>query len=105
MDHLKRYESRNKRRRASRNRGNRNRKRSGETSYYMSRSKYGSSSAQTVNRKYLAIGGIVVILLLAVIFIFALRPFSGKSGGDTDWWGTVIPGRADNSCPPEGDCL
>ena len=27
------------------------------------------------------------------------------SGGDTDWWGTVIPGRADNSCPPEGDCL
>ena len=82
MDHLKRYESRNKRRRASRNRGNRNRKRSGETSYYMSRSKYGSSSAQTVNRKYLAIGGIVVILLLAVIFIFALRPFSGKSGGD-----------------------
>ena len=30
---------------------------------------------------------------------------SGNSGGDTDWWGTVIPGRADNSCPPEGDCL
>ncbi len=32
---------------------------------------------------------------------------SGDSGngGDTDWWGTVIPGRADNSCPPEGDCL
>ena len=26
---------------------------------------------------------------------------SGNSGGDTDWWGTVIPGRADNSCPPE----
>ena len=23
------------------------------------------------------------------------------SGGDTDWWGTVIPGRADNSCAPE----
>lgn len=23
---------------------------------------------------------------------------SGSSGGDTDWWGTVIPGRADNSC-------
>lgn len=23
------------------------------------------------------------------------------SGGDTDWWGTVIPGRADNSCTPE----
>ena len=30
---------------------------------------------------------------------------SGNSGGDTDWWGTVIPGRADNSCPPEGDCF
>ena len=30
---------------------------------------------------------------------------SGNSGGDTDWWGTVIPGRADNSCPPEGVCL
>ena len=30
---------------------------------------------------------------------------SGSSSGDTDWWGTVIPGRADNSCPPEGDCL
>ena len=30
---------------------------------------------------------------------------SGNSGGDTDWWGTVIPGRGDNSCPPEGDCL
>lgn len=30
---------------------------------------------------------------------------SGNSSGDTDWWGTVIPGRADNSCPPEGDCL
>ena len=26
---------------------------------------------------------------------------SGNSGGDTDWWGTVIPGRADNSCTPE----
>ena len=26
---------------------------------------------------------------------------SGNSGGDTDWWGTVIPGRADNSCHPE----
>ena len=26
---------------------------------------------------------------------------SGNSGGDTDWWGTVIPGRADNSCAPE----
>lgn len=26
---------------------------------------------------------------------------SGSSSGDTDWWGTVIPGRADNSCPPE----
>lgn len=28
---------------------------------------------------------------------------SGDSGssGDTDWWGTVIPGRADNSCTPE----
>ena len=26
---------------------------------------------------------------------------SGNSGGDTDWWGTVIPGRADNSCSPE----
>ena len=23
------------------------------------------------------------------------------SGGDTDWWGTVIPGRADNGCTPE----
>jgi len=23
------------------------------------------------------------------------------SGGDTDWWGTVIPGRADNSCTQE----
>lgn len=23
------------------------------------------------------------------------------SGGDTDWWGTVIPGRADNSCHPD----
>ena len=23
------------------------------------------------------------------------------SGGDTDWWGTVIPGRADNSCSDE----
>mgnify|MGYP001007463480 FL=1 len=26
---------------------------------------------------------------------------SGSSSGDTDWWGTVIPGRADNSCAPE----
>ena len=28
---------------------------------------------------------------------------SQPSGGDsnTDWWGTVIPGEADNSCPPE----
>ena len=26
---------------------------------------------------------------------------SGNSGGDTDWWGTVIPGRADNSCTQE----
>ena len=26
---------------------------------------------------------------------------SGNSGGDTDWWGTVIPGRADNSCSDE----
>ena len=26
---------------------------------------------------------------------------SGNSGGDTDWWGTVIPGRADNSCTDE----
>ena len=26
---------------------------------------------------------------------------SGNSGGDTDWWGTVIPGRADNSCHPD----
>ena len=28
---------------------------------------------------------------------------SGDSGssGDTDWWGTVIPGRADNGCTPE----
>ena len=26
---------------------------------------------------------------------------SGSSSGDTDWWGTVIPGRADNSCTPE----
>ena len=32
---------------------------------------------------------------------------SQPSGGDsnTDWWGTVIPGEADKSCPPEGDCL
>ena len=26
---------------------------------------------------------------------------SGNSSGDTDWWGTVIPGRADNSCTQE----
>ena len=32
---------------------------------------------------------------------------SQPSGGDsnTDWWGKVIPGEADKSCPPEGDCL
>lgn len=30
---------------------------------------------------------------------------SGNSGGDTDWWGTVIPGRADNSCHPDEHAL
>lgn len=44
------------------------------------------------------------------------QPSNGDNGGSGnydfsgDWWngasgGEVIPGRADNSCPPEGDCL
>lgn len=104
MDYMKGYNSRRKRRRASRNHVNRPRKNLGEPSYYMSKSKYSGSGRRQISWRTVAMGTAIFAVIALLLLVFVLvNPFQGGSEEGTAASGSGVHDIAASATPEPAD--
>lgn len=82
MDYMKGYNSRRKRRRASRNHVNRPRKNLGEPSYYNNKSKYSGLGRRQIPWRTVAVGTAFFAVIALLFLVFVLT--NSSSGGESE---------------------